>query len=187
MSNNKYWLHGDSKVAISHLTDVREQWSSWNNSPIRQAWIRNYLAYYSPAIAPTSWDTSMIFEGVQGELVRFFTPKARMLIQQKVTLITKQRLAAMCIAQTKGTDILQDVKLGNAVLDQVIQNERLDTKGRVASLLVVGLLKQDGELTKGSRIREVKTVLLFIPVVLILASVLSSMFFTMSVPQSGPT
>lgn len=127
---NKYWLHGDSKTAINHLTDIRQQWSSWNNSPIRQTWIRNYLAYYSPAIAPTSWDTSMIFEGAQGELVRFYTPKARMLIQQKVTLVTKQRLAALCIAETKGTDIIQDIKLGNAVMDQIIQDERLDIKGR---------------------------------------------------------
>lgn len=127
----KYWLHGTSKEAISHLEDIRSQWSTWNSSPIRQSWIRNYLAYYSPAIAPTSWDTSMVFEGVQGELVRFYTPKARMLIQQKVTLVTKQRLAAQAMTQPNMTgDVIQDLKLSNAVLDQIIQNERLDLKGR---------------------------------------------------------
>jgi hypothetical protein len=125
-----YWLHGSSKTAISHLEERRERWTSWNASPIRQTWVRNYLAYYSPAVGPTSGDTSLIFEGVQGELVRFFTPKARSLIQQQVTLITKQKLAAQCLAQTEGSDVVQDVKLGNAVLDQIIENERCNIKGR---------------------------------------------------------
>lgn len=127
---NNYWLHGSSKEAISHLESVRTQWDSWNGNPIRQSWIRNYLAYYSPILGPTSTDTSLIFEGVQGELVRFFTPKVRSLIQQQVTLITKQRLAANCVAQTNGSDVVQDVKLGNSLLDQIIYNEKLDLKGR---------------------------------------------------------
>lgn len=127
---NVYWLHQSSREAIAHLSEIRERWSSWNNSPVRQSWTRNYIAYYSPAIAPTSWDTSMIFEGVQGELVRFYTPKARTLLQKQVTLICKQKLAAQCLAQTEGSDVIQDVKLGNGIIDQLIQNERLDVKGR---------------------------------------------------------
>jgi hypothetical protein len=126
----EYWLHKSSREAISHLTEAREKWSTWNNSPIRQAWIRNYLAYYSPAIAPTSWDSSMIFEGVQGELVRFYTPKARSLIRKQITLITKQKLAAQAMAQTQGSDVIQDLKLGNSLIDQLIQSERLDVKGK---------------------------------------------------------
>jgi hypothetical protein len=72
----------------------------------------------------------MIFEGQQGELVRFYTPKARQLIQRQVTLVTKQRLSAQCVAQAEGSEVIQDVHLGNSVLDQYITQQRLDTKGR---------------------------------------------------------
>lgn len=127
---NDYWLHQSSKEAIGKLEEVREGWSMWSSSPIRQTWVRNFLSYYSPTLSPTSNDTALIFEGIQGELVRYFTPKARTLIQQQVTLITKQKLSAQCIAEADGSDIVQDVKLGNAILDQVIQMERCDFKGR---------------------------------------------------------
>lgn len=126
----EYWLHGTSEDAIGYLESVRSLWDDWNDNPIRQAWVRNYIAYYSPALVPTSTDTSLVFEGSQGELVRFYTPKIRSLIQQQVTLITKQRLAANCLAETDGKDVVQDVKLGNSLIEQIIYNENLDLKGR---------------------------------------------------------
>lgn len=88
------------------------------------------MAYYSPAMAPTSWDTSLIFEGEQGELVRMYAPKARTLIQRQVNLVTKQKLAAQCVSQAEGSEVIQDLHLGNSVLDQYITTERLDIKGR---------------------------------------------------------
>lgn len=127
---NDYWLHGTSEEAIGHLESIRSLWDDWSSSPIRQAWIRNYLAYYSAALGVTSTDTSLVFEGMQGELVRMFTPKVRSLIQQQVTLITKQRLAATCQAEADGSDVVQDVKLANSLLEQIINNEDLDLKGR---------------------------------------------------------
>lgn len=128
--NKDYWLHGTSEEAISHLESVRMNWDDWNGNPIRQAWVRNYLAYYSAALGTTATDTALSFEGVQGELVRMYTPKVRSLIQQQVTLITKQRLAATCVAETDGKDVVQDVKLANSLLEQIINNEDLDVKGR---------------------------------------------------------
>lgn len=128
--SKEYWLHGTSSEAISHLETIRSLWDDWNGNPIRRAWVRNYLAYYSAALGPGSTDSSLIFEGTQGELVRFYTPKVRSLIQQQVTLVTKQRLAATCIAETDGDDVVQDVKLANSLLDQIIYNENLDMKGR---------------------------------------------------------
>ena len=126
----KYWLHGSSKEAIGHLEDVRTLWDDWNGNPIRQAWIRNFAAYYSPVLGIASSDSSLSFQGVQGELVKFYSPKVRTLIQQQVTLITKQKLAANCTADSEGDDVVQNVKLGNSVLEQVIYNEKLDLKGR---------------------------------------------------------
>jgi hypothetical protein len=125
---DKYWLHEDGATVANYLLDYHSKWDVWNNSPFKQAWVRNFLAYYSPVINTVSWDTSLVFEGVQGELTRMYTPKARTLIRQLVSLTTKQRLAVQASAQVSGTDVIQEVKLANALSDQIIQNQRLDVK-----------------------------------------------------------
>ncbi len=124
----EYWLHKDSKKVVTYLEDFHEKWSLWNNSPFRQAWLRNFIAYYSPVINPGSWDTSLIFEGLQGELVRMYTPKARSYIKQLVTIVTKQRLALQAMCLVDGSDVVETVKLANALGEQIIQKESLDTK-----------------------------------------------------------
>lgn len=128
--NSDYWLHKSSREAISKLTTMRAAWSGYATGPIRQAWVRNYIAYYSPVVAPSSWDTSLVFEGVDGELVRMYTPKARKAIQDLTTLITKQKLAFDAVAQTRGSDIVQDLKIGHAIGDQLVEMQRLNVKGR---------------------------------------------------------
>lgn len=139
-SKEDYWLTREPKEVANFLCDFHSAWSLWNMSPFRQAWLRNFLAYYSPVAYPGAWDTSLTFEGVQGELVRMFTPQARVMIRQLVTIVTKTPLAAQCIAETSGDDVMADVKLGNAICDQLIQKERLDTKGDqlVEQALVLG-------------------------------------------------
>ncbi len=132
-----YWLHEEGKDVANYLLGYHEKWNLWDNSPFKQAWLRNFLAYYSPVINTTSWDTSLVFEGVQGELTRMYTPKARTLIRQLVTLITKQRLAFQAMAQVSGTTVIDEVKLANSLCDQIIQNQRLDLK---ADQLVEGAL-----------------------------------------------
>ncbi len=137
---DEYWLTKEPEEAADYLTDFCATWSLWNMSPFRQAWLRNFLAYYSPVAYPSAWDTSLSFEGVQGELVRMFTPQARVMIRQLVTIVTKTPLAAQCVAQTSGDDVVADVKLGNAICDQLIERERLDVKGDqlVEGSLVLG-------------------------------------------------
>lgn len=139
-SKDTYWLTRDPEEVAEHLDDFAASWSLWNLSPFRQAWLRNYLAYYSPVAYPSAWDSSLTFEGVQGELVRMFTPQARVMIRQLVTIITKAPLAAQCVAQTSGDDIMADVKLGNALCNQIIDKEILDVKGDqlVEAALVLG-------------------------------------------------
>lgn len=135
-----YWLHREAKQVVDYLEEVHAKWAIWNNSPFRQAWLRNYIAYYSPVIAPGGWDTSLIFEGVQGELVRFYTPKARTYIRQLAGIVTKQRIAVQALCQTDGRQVVEDVKLANALSDQIITNQRLDIKGKslVEGALVTG-------------------------------------------------
>lgn len=123
-----YWLSEPAKDAIGYLEEFHGKWSLWNNSPFRQAWLRNFVAYYSPVIATTSWDSSLIFEGVQGELTRFFTPKAKTYIRQLVTIVTKQRQSFQAMAETDGSDVVEDVKLANSLLEQIVANQRLDLK-----------------------------------------------------------
>lgn len=136
----KYWLHEESKDVANYLIDYHGRWDIWDNSPFKQAWVRNFLAYYSAVLNTTSWDSSLVFEGVQGELTRMYTPKARTLIRQLVSIATKQRLSVQAMAQVSGVDVVQEVKLANALSDQIIQNERLDTKADqlVESALVCG-------------------------------------------------
>lgn len=137
---SEYWLTREPQETAEFLTDFHSAWSLYNTSPFRQAWIRNFIAYYSPVAYPSAWDTSFSFEGVQGELLRMFTPQARVMTRQLVTIVTKTPLAAQCVAETSGDDVMADVKLGNAICDQLIQVERLDVKGDqlVEGALVLG-------------------------------------------------
>lgn len=126
---HEFWLYGDSKQVADKLTEFHTNWYSWHGSPFKQMWLRNYLSYYSPVVHPSAWDTSLIFEGIQGELLRFYTPKARSLIRQLTAVVTKQRMAFKASARTTGAEVLNEVKLANALSDQIIQTERLDLKG----------------------------------------------------------
>lgn len=126
---HEYWLYGDSEEIANKLIEFHTSWFSWHGSPFKQMWLRNYLAYYSPVIHPSAWDTSLIFEGIQGELTRFYSPKARTLIRQLTAVVTKQRMAFKASAHTQGTEVLNEVKLANALADQIVQSQRLDLKG----------------------------------------------------------
>lgn len=135
-----YWLKDDENTAIGHLETYHDSWGLWSTSPIRESWVRNFLAYHSAVVNPSSWDTSFVYEGVQGELLKFYTPKARSLIRQLITLIAKQRLSFQAMAQSSGKDIIQDVKLSNALLDQIVDHQRLNNKAEdlIENALVMG-------------------------------------------------
>lgn len=128
---DQYWAADmeDPAVAINHLMMItNDQNDLSSNNSFRQAWVRNYLAYYSPVIQTDRWDTSLTFEGVQGELTRMQTPEARTAINRLKAVISKQRLSFSCMAEVGGSDISEEIKIGNALCDQIIQNERLDLK-----------------------------------------------------------
>lgn len=126
---HEYWLYQDSEDTASKLMDFADTWCTWENSPFKQMWLRNYLSYYSAAVHPQDVDTSLIFEGVKGELLRFYTPKARSLIRQLTAVVTKQRLAFKASARISDSTILNELKIANALCEQIIDTQRLDLKG----------------------------------------------------------
>ena len=125
---NEYWLMTEAKKVISQLAIVHSEWGIYSTSPFRTAWIRNVIAYYSPVVHPPSWDTSLILEGVQGELVRMYTPQARVMTRQMVTLVTKNPISLKCKAEVMDAEIMDTIKLGNAVASQIVDQQRLDHK-----------------------------------------------------------
>ncbi len=129
MSDYNYWASDEPVVAVNHLMMItNDQNNLTSNNSFRQAWVRNYLSYYSPVITTDRWDTSLVFQGVQGELVRMFTPEARTAIGRLKAIISKQRLSFTCMAEVGSSDVTQEIKIGNALTDQIIQTERLDIK-----------------------------------------------------------
>jgi len=110
------------------MARIHNEWGIYSTSPFRTAWVRNTLAYYSPVLHPGSWDTSLIFEGLQGELVRMYTPQARTMTRQMVTLVTKNPLSLKAMAEVMNNNIMDTMKLGNAVAAQIVDTQRLDHK-----------------------------------------------------------
>src|SRR4051812_42744532 len=126
----KNWLADpDSKVVADHLTSMHGKWSIWGSNPVVQAWVRNILAYYSAVLEPGTWDTSLCFEGKQGELVKMVVPQARSLVRQLVTLVTKQKMDFNALAESDTGDVVEETRLGNAIMEQIIDRERADQKG----------------------------------------------------------
>lgn len=125
---NEFWLLGEGDKICDQLAKIHNEWGIYSTSPFRTAWVRNILAYYSPVLHPGSWDTSLIFEGLQGELVRMYTPQARTMTRQMVTLVTKNPLSLKAMAEVMNNDIMDTIKLGNAVAAQIVETQRLDHK-----------------------------------------------------------
>lgn len=141
MSDKVYWLaDGDPEVVIRKRMESHRSWALWSSNPISQAWIRNTMSYYSHVLDPNSWDTSLVFEGEQGELVKMLVPQARSLIRQTITLISSQKLAFKTLAKNTGKDVMSDVRLGDAICDATVEDQRLDIKGEelLENALVLG-------------------------------------------------
>ncbi len=129
--NRKNWLaEEDPKKVVDHLVSRHSQ-AVWNSNPVMQAWVRNIYAYYSAILEPGSWDTSLVFDGKQGELVKMVVPQARSLVRQLVTLVTKQKMAYQATSQSDTGDVVEETRLANALVEQVLDKERCDQKGEI--------------------------------------------------------
>lgn len=125
----RYWAQDpDPKRVAEKMATFHGVWTIWGHNPINQAWVRNIISYYSTILEPASWDTSLVFEGQEGELVKMMVPQARSLIRQLVTIITKQKLAIQAIAEVDEQDVVQQSRLANALAEQVIEEQQVDNK-----------------------------------------------------------
>ena len=138
MSRSTYWFKEDGATVADKLEEIHGTWVKWSANPIIQSWIRNSISYYSNVLEPAAWETSLNFEGEQGELVKMLVPEARQLVRQFISLVTKQRLAFQSVAMSQGADVAQETRLGNSLANQIVEEQRLDGKGeRLAEMAYV--------------------------------------------------
>lgn len=124
-----YWMADPNSTAvINKMSQYHGQWTIWGSNPVCQAWVRNTVAYYSTVMEPNDWNTSLIYEGEQGELVKMSVPEARSLVRQLVTITTKQRLHFTATAKKQDADVVNDVKLGNALGAHIVDKQMLHDK-----------------------------------------------------------
>ena len=137
----KYWMADEAEVAVNHLEEYHGTWTVWGSNPIIQSWLRNSIAYYNHILEPYSWESSLTFQGEQGELVKMLMPQARTLIRQLITLITKNKLSFRGIAQASGSEIMNTIRLANSLSEQVVDQQGLDLKSEhlVELALVYGI------------------------------------------------
>jgi hypothetical protein len=87
---------------------------------------RNNAAYYSSLLDADSWDTSLVFEGKQGEFVKALIPKARTLIRQHVGLATKQRYSFDVVTDVTDSDPIRTAAIGNAIVKYDAEQQKID-------------------------------------------------------------
>lgn len=136
-----YWMTKAPKYIADKLISYHQVGSYWSNHPISQAWVRNSLSYYSTIMDANAWDTSLVYTGEQGELIKMSVPQARSLIRQVVTLTSKQKLAFQALAQTDSSEVSNTTKLADAVCEQIVKQQKLDLKGEklCEQALVLGI------------------------------------------------
>lgn len=144
MKENKFAAQ-DPHDLTSYLRQHINSWGSESTnatlfSSVCNTWRRNLMAYYSPMLNARDWQTSLNYLGEQGEYVGMVVPEARIIIRQLATLVTKQRLAVECLADSTDAKTLQAARLGRAICNQVIDEYDLESKlfAAVEQAYVVG-------------------------------------------------
>ena len=125
---DQYWFSLEGEEIAKGLEHHHGEWLRWGSNPVIQSWLRNSIAYYSTILEANDWQTSLNYAGETGELVKMAVPQARQIIRQIITLTTKQRLSFKAIAEASGRDVMQAVKIANALTENIVINESLDQK-----------------------------------------------------------
>ncbi len=151
----KYFAQGDSRELIGHLNEFNTLWNSVT-SPYEQGigavWSRNINYYYSNILNGDS-NTSLGFDGDQGQLVRMLVPQARSLNTQFLSLTTKQKLYFDPQALSTDAATLADTRVAQALCDRITSDQKVDQKGyrlaEICSLTGASYLKVGWQLNKG--------------------------------------
>jgi len=125
---DNYWFLESSEELADKLAAHHSGWQESGTNLMAQNWLRNSIAYYSTIMEPNDWQSALGFAGEQGELVRMVVPQARSFIRKIVTLATKQRLFFRAIAENTDSDVLQDTRIGNSLIEQVVVDQHMDRK-----------------------------------------------------------
>jgi hypothetical protein len=131
-----WWAQTDEFRLVSQLQPYNDNGNaSFGNNPIMMSWFRNTLIYYSNVIAPSNWDTSLVFKGKQGELIQMLVPMSRSLIRQIVGVVTKTDIYFRVLCNPSsvqngndGPNIMETARLGNALCKDIVKNQFLDLK-----------------------------------------------------------
>lgn len=154
VSNRNYWWLEPAKEVTLQLDAHHQTWLQYGSNPITQSWLRNAIAYYSTILEPNDWQSALGYVGEQGELVKMMVPQARSFIRQTLSLVTKQRIAAKCLAETKDNAVANDARLGDALCEHIIHDQKLDQKRELAlensSIWGMGFYKVTWRTDKGT-------------------------------------
>ncbi len=123
-----YWFSQSAEEIASYLAQNHQNIYNYGTNPIAQSWMRNSIAYFSPVLEPSDWTSGLSYQGDQGELIKMAVPQARSLMRQMVSLVTKQRLSFDAIAESMGSDVSAETKIGKSLSVQIVQQQKLDLK-----------------------------------------------------------
>lgn len=130
-ATDRYWMTLNAKDIACKMGEFHGDWSMWANNPISNAWIRNTFAYYSTLVEANWWDSSLRFTGEQGELVKMVVPQARSLSRQMVSITTKQKLNFNALAYNPDGDVVNSIRIGNALGQNIVDDQTLNETGRL--------------------------------------------------------
>lgn len=135
LNSREYFANQDAEDVISRLEDEQNKWyiagglnTSTFSSSLQRSIFRNITAYYSTLIAPSGWDTSLVYAGEQGELVKMQIPVSRTLIKQYCALLTKQRQYYECLTDVNDSNPQVTARLGKALCNHIVEKQRIDEK-----------------------------------------------------------
>jgi len=129
--SSTYFAKDDAEKLIDRCEQKLNLWGASSgsygffSSAIKAIW-RNSAMYYASMLEPQAWDTSMLFEGEKGELVKAIVPKARTLIRQFVGLATKQRYAFEVVTDVGDSNPMATARLGNALVKSESEKHKID-------------------------------------------------------------
>jgi hypothetical protein len=153
----EYFARKEAKDLATDCMGFIQRWSDrvgGFSDGLGAVWARNIRAYYGNLFTgAASSDSSLDFEGEQGELVKMLVPQARSLNTQFLSLTTKQKLHFEPEAETSDALTMADTRVASALLKQIVRQENVDAQGykmsEHCSLTGLGYMKVVWDMMKG--------------------------------------
>lgn len=113
------------------------KWSIWANNPIAKSWMRNTIMYYSCVLDPKDWDSALVFDGEQGELVKMAIPHARSLVRQYISILTKNKMDFKALTNHQDYQTLNDLKIADSLCKHIVETQNLNRKRAIVAELMM--------------------------------------------------